>query len=308
MTEISTNQDTATMATPRVAEIFNEHQRVVHVRTDRMFAGLMALQSGRISGFEALVRWHHPERGLIPPSEFIPVAEETGLVMQIDRWVLRQACLQMRKWQETLPGTKRMKVSVNLSCKQFMQPLIVEQVLEILQETGLNPSSLKLEITETVMMERGDYTMSVLERLSQAGIELSLDDFGTGYSSLSYIHRFPVSTLKIDQSFIKRIGGEQNGEIVRAVVALARNLGMEVVAEGIDNLMQVDQLRALNCEQGQGYFFSRPVNVESATELIQGDERGELLGIRGQGTLCGLPPDMIDEKATDLHRALAPSI
>jgi diguanylate cyclase (GGDEF)-like protein/PAS domain S-box-containing protein len=240
---------------------------------------IVSLQSGRIIGFEALVRWQHPERGMILPAEFISVAEETGLIMQIDRCVLRQACLQMRRWQETLPITRQMKVSVNLSCKQFMQPMIVEQVLEILQETGLDPRSLKLEITESVMMERGDYTMSVLEQLSQAGIELSLDDFGTGYSSLSYIHRFPVSTLKIDQSFIKRIGGEQNGEIVRAVVALARNLGMEVVAEGIETVVQLDQLRALNCEQGQGYYFSIPVDAESATKLIHNDERGEVLGV-----------------------------
>ena len=228
--------------------------------------------------------------------------------MQIDRWVLRQACLQMRRWQEALPVTRQMKISVNLSCKQFMQPMIVEQVLEILQETGLDPGSLKLEITESVMMESGDYAMSVLEQLSQAGIELSLDDFGTGYSSLSYIHRFPVTTLKIDQSFIKRIGGEQNGEIVRAVVALARNLGMEVVAEGIETVTQLDQLKALNCEQGQGYYFSRPVDVESATELIQKEERGELLGILGQGTGCGAPPEMIDEKVTIQRYSLAPSV
>jgi diguanylate cyclase (GGDEF)-like protein/PAS domain S-box-containing protein len=243
---------------------------------------IVALESGRISGFEALVRWSHPERGLISPSDFIPIAEETGLVIQIDRWVLKQACLQMRRWQEALPVTGRMKISVNLSCKQFMQPTIVEQVLEILRETGLDPCSLKLEITESVMMEKGDYAMSVLEQLSKAGIELSLDDFGTGYSSLSYIHHFPVSTLKIDQSFIKRIGGEQNGEIVRAVIALARNLGLEVVAEGIETVMQLDQLKALGCEQGQGYYFSKPVDEESATELIQKEARGEFPDILGQ--------------------------
>jgi diguanylate cyclase (GGDEF)-like protein/PAS domain S-box-containing protein len=242
---------------------------------------IVSLQSGRISGFEALARWHHPERGLIMPSEFIPVAEDTGLIMQIDLNVLRQACQQMRVWNDTIPLTKQMKVSVNLSCKQFMQPMIVAQVMDILKETGLDPHSLKLEITESVMMERGEYAMGVLEQLSQAGIELSLDDFGTGYSSLSYIHRFPVSTLKIDQSFIKRIGGEQNGEIVRAVVALARNLGMQVVAEGIETVMQLDQLKSLNCEQGQGYYFSIPVDAASATELIQRDERGEVLGILG---------------------------
>ncbi len=260
---------------------------------------IVSLESGRISGFEALVRWHHPERGVILPSEFVSVAEETGLIMQIDRLVLRQACLQMRKWQDALPGTRRMKISVNLSCKQFMQPALVEQVTEILLETGLDPCSLKLEITESVMMEGRDYTMRVLERLSEAGIELSLDDFGTGYSSLSYIHRFPVSTLKIDQSFIKRIGGDQNGEIVRAVVTLARNLGMEVVAEGIETELQLDQLRALNCEQGQGFYFSIPVDVESATALIERDERGEVLCIFEQDTEIGAL-GMIEEQATTL--------
>ena len=260
---------------------------------------IVSLESGRISGFEALVRWHHPERGVILPSEFVSVAEETGVIMQIDRLVLRQACCQMRKWQNALPGTRRMKISVNVSCKQFMQPMIVEQVMEILQETGLDPSSLKLEITESVMMEGRDYTMGVLERLSEAGVELSLDDFGTGYSSLSYIHRFPVSTLKIDQSFIKRIGGDQNGEIVRAVVTLARNLGMEVVAEGIETELQLDQLRALNCEQGQGFYFSIPVDVASATALIERDERGEVLRILEQETSIGAF-GMIEEQAATL--------
>lgn len=158
-----------------------------------------------------------------------------------------------------------------------MQPTIVAGVLGILDETGLAARSLKLEITESVMMEMEDHTMNVLEQLTRAGVELSLDDFGTGYSSLSYIHRFPVSTLKIDQSFIKRIGGQQNGEIVRAVVALAQNLGMEVIAEGIETVTQLDHLKALNCEQGQGYYFSTAVDVESATELIRRDMLGETL-------------------------------
>ncbi|HXU36266.1 MAG TPA: EAL domain-containing protein [Blastocatellia bacterium] len=243
---------------------------------------IVSLESGRISGFEALVRWRHPERGLIPPNDFIPIAEENGLIIPIGRWVLKQACLQMRRWHETLPSTRQMKISVNLSCKQFMQPTIVAQVLETLQETGLNPRSLKLEITESVMMERGDYAMHVLERLSEAGVELSLDDFGTGYSSLSYIQHFPVTALKIDQSFIRRIGGEQNGEIVRAVIALARNLGLEVVAEGIETVLQLDLLKELGCGQGQGFYFSEAVGEESATELIRKEERGERLDFLAQ--------------------------
>jgi diguanylate cyclase (GGDEF)-like protein/PAS domain S-box-containing protein len=243
---------------------------------------IVSLESGRIRGFEALVRWRHPERGLIAPSDFIPIAEETGLIIPIGRWVLKQACLQMRKWQDALPITRQMKISVNLSCKQFMQPTIVRQVLETLLETGLDPTSLKLEITESVMMERGDYAMDVLDQLSKAGVELSLDDFGTGYSSLSYIQHFPVTALKIDQSFIKRIGGEQNGEIVRAVISLAQNLGLEVVAEGIETVLQLDLLKALGCAQGQGYYFSEAVGEESATALIQREERGESLDFFAQ--------------------------
>lgn len=238
---------------------------------------IVGLESGRICGFEALVRWRHPERGLIMPSDFIPIAEETGLIVQIGRWVLKQACSQMRKWHEALPVTRHMKISVNLSCKQFMQPTIVGQVLETLLETGLDPSSLKLEITESMMMERGDYAMDVLEQLSKAGVELSLDDFGTGYSSLSYIQHFPVTALKIDQSFIKRIGGEQNGEIVQAVISLARNLGLEVVAEGIETVLQLDALKALGCAQGQGFYFSEAVGEESATELLEKEDRGEFV-------------------------------
>ena len=238
---------------------------------------IVSLDSGRICGFEALVRWIHPERGMISPVDFIPIAEETGLILPIGRWVLKQACQQMRKWHKELPVTRNMKISVNLSSKQFMQPTIVEQVLEILRETGLDPKSLKLEITESVMMEKGDYAMGVLKQLSSAGVDLSLDDFGTGYSSLSYIHHFPVTALKIDQSFIKRIGGEQNGEIVRAVIALARNLGLEVVAEGVETVMQHDLLKSLGCAQGQGYYFSEALGEDSATRLIQKEERGELL-------------------------------
>jgi diguanylate cyclase (GGDEF)-like protein/PAS domain S-box-containing protein len=262
---------------------------------------IVSLQTGRISGFEALVRWHHPERGQILPSEFISIAEETGLIVQIDHWVLRQACLQMRRWQESLPETREMKVSVNMSCKQFLQPVNLGQIFEILEETGLAPRSLKLEITESVMMELGDHTMSMLEQLSQAGIELSLDDFGTGYSSLSYIHRFPVSTLKIDQSFIRRIEGEQNGEIVRAVVTLARNLGMQVVAEGIETVMQLEHLRELDCEHGQGYFFSTPVDAQSATKLLEKDVRGEILGVPEQATDYAPSAELIGVDVLQTH-------
>ena len=258
-----------------------------------VYQPIVSLQTGQIRGFEALVRWHHPERGLISPSDFIPVAEESGYIIQIDRWVLKQACFQMRRWQDELPVSRTMRISVNLSCKQFMQPTIVAQVLETLEESGLDPSSLKLEITESVMMESGDYAMRVLEQLSQAGVELSLDDFGTGYSSLSYIHRFPVTALKIDRSFIKRIDGEHNGEIVRAVVALARNLGLEVVAEGIETVLQFDQLKALGCEHGQGFYFSEPVDEQLATALIEKEKCADPLEVLDRIAAGGSSPKLV---------------
>lgn len=242
----------------------------------------VSLESGRISGFEALVRWQHPERGLIPPIDFLPNAEDTGMIIEIDRWVLRQACQQMREWQDRLPSTRGIKINVNLSCKQFMQPDLVEHVKQTLSETGLAPQSLRLEITETVVMEDGDRAMKILEELRVLGVEVSLDDFGTGYSSLSYIHRFPVTTLKIDRSFIERIGGHENGEIVRTVVAMARNLGMEVVAEGVETVEQLIQLKAISCDQAQGFYFSKPVTSEAAAVLLQNETQGLFLGVTEQ--------------------------
>lgn len=242
----------------------------------------VSLESGRITGFEALVRWQHPERGLISPADFLPNAEETGMIIEIDRWVLRQACQQMRQWQDLLPSSREIKINVNLSCRQFMQPDLVAHVRSALSETGLAPRSLRLEITETVVMEDGARAMKVLDELKALGVEVSLDDFGTGYSSLSYIHRFPVTTLKIDRTFIERIGGHENGEIVRTVIAMARNLGMEVIAEGVETVEQLIKLRAIECHQAQGFYFSKPVTSEAAAVLLQNESRGLFLGVMGQ--------------------------
>jgi diguanylate cyclase (GGDEF)-like protein/PAS domain S-box-containing protein len=242
----------------------------------------VSLESGRISGFEALVRWQHPERGLIPPADFLPNAEDTGMIIEIDRWVLRQACKQMRQWHDLLPSSREIKISVNLSCKQFMQLDLAAHVARTLSETGLAPQSLRLEITETVVMEDGDRAMKVLDELKALGVEVSLDDFGTGYSSLSYIHRFPVTTLKIDRSFIERIGGHENGEIVRTVIAMARNLGMEVIAEGVETVEQLLKLRAIDCHQAQGFYFSKPVTSEAAAVLLQNESQGLFLGVMEQ--------------------------
>nr|WP_290223361.1 EAL domain-containing protein [Trichocoleus desertorum] len=230
---------------------------------------IVSLKTNRIMGFEALIRWHHPERGLIPPADFIPLAEETGLIMPIGQWVLRQACQQLYTWQQLTSLPWPLIVSVNLSSRQFTQPDLVNQVSQILQETHLNPRYLKLEITESVVMENAEVATTMLQQLKGLGIQLAIDDFGTGYSSLSYLYRFPIDTLKIDRSFINRIDIDgENLEIVRTIVTLAWNLGMDVIAEGVETAKQLAQLKALKCEYAQGYFFARPLNCEAATALI----------------------------------------
>ncbi|MBV9960311.1 MAG: EAL domain-containing protein [Acidobacteria bacterium] len=230
---------------------------------------IVSLSTGRITGFEALVRWQHPERGFISPDRFISIAEETDMILPIGKWVLTEACRQMREWQEEYPAHETLSISVNLSCKQFRQPNLVEQVRQILLETGLDARSLKLEITESVVMENIETAIDMMKELRALGVRLSMDDFGTGYSSLSYLHRFPISALKIDRSFVSRMdGNNENKEIVRTIVMLARNLGMEVIAEGVEGETQLSQLTALGCEYGQGYFFSRPRKAEPAAALL----------------------------------------
>jgi diguanylate cyclase (GGDEF)-like protein len=230
---------------------------------------IVSLDTGSLRGFEALVRWQHPQRGIIEPAKFIPIAEETGLIIQIGKWVLEEACGQMSRWQKLSPMDEPLPMSVNLSGKQFLQPDLLEQIQEALRKTGLDARSLKLEITETVVMENIETAIRTLEQLQALGVELSIDDFGTGYSSLSYLQRFPVSTLKIDRSFISRMT-EHDGtaEIVRTIMNLAQNLGMDVVAEGVETEQQSTQLRALACEFAQGYYFSRPMDRNVAEALF----------------------------------------
>lgn len=230
---------------------------------------IVSLETDQIAGFEALVRWDHPERGLVPPDEFIPLSEETGLITEIGQWVLHEACRQTRQWQASMQ--RPLMLSVNLSGKQFIHANLIEQIKQTLRETDFDPRCLRLEITESVVMENAEAAASMLLQLRDLGVHLSIDDFGTGYSSLSYLHRFPVTTLKIDRSFIGRMGeGDENSEIVRTIVTLANNLGMEVVAEGVETAEQLALLRKLKCEYGQGYFFSRPVDAEKAGALILG--------------------------------------
>lgn len=231
---------------------------------------IYSLNSERIVGFESLIRWNHPERGMIPPNEFIPVAEETGLILQIGQWVLRESCRQMWEWQEKYPSAKSLVMNVNLSARQLEKKDLVEEVSRILDESGLAPNCLKLEITESVIMGNAEQAIETVTRLRQMGVRLSIDDFGTGYSSLSYLHRFPIDTLKVDRSFVSRIGNEdEHSEIIKTIITLAYNLGMDVVAEGVENNEQLSFLRDINCSYGQGYFYSRPVNGISATEMIK---------------------------------------
>jgi len=230
---------------------------------------IVSLSTGRISSFEALLRWQHPTRGLILPAEFIPMAEETGMIVPIGKWVLREACHQMHTWQLAFSDRAPETIAVNLSGKQFLQLDLVEQIDKILQETGLKAGNLKLEITESVVMENSPEAAVMLERLKALGVLLSIDDLGTGYSSLSRLHSFPVDTLKIDRSFVSQMGSKgENSEIVQAIVMLAHQIGMSVTAEGVETAAQLAKLKELKCEEGQGYFFSRPLTSQAAQELI----------------------------------------
>lgn len=236
---------------------------------------IVSLNNGRIAGYEALVRWQHPQRGLVSPVEFIPLAEETGLIMPLGMWVLRQACQQLRAWQQQMPTDPPLTVNVNLSGKQFEQPNLIENIKQVLEETGLNASSLKLEVTESVLVENAAPAVAILKQLRALGIKLAIDDFGTGYSSLSYLHQMPIDTLKIDRSFVQNIDCDpEKIEMIRTIVSLAWNLGMNVVAEGVETKKQMYQLQALRCDYGQGYYFSRPLDADAARAVKQFDLKG----------------------------------
>jgi len=235
-----------------------------------VYQPIISLQSGRIVGFESLVRWRHPKKGLISPADFIPVAEETGHIIAIGQWALAESCRQMRAWQDELPGASGLIMSVNLSGKQFAQSDLIEQIRRTLEQTAVDPSQLKLEITESVVMENTETAVAMLEHLRALGVQISIDDFGTGYSSLSYLHRLPIDTLKIDRSFVMRMGeNTENAEIVRTIISLARNLRMSVIAEGVETVEQLEQLRGLECDNAQGFLFSRPLEEAKATEYLR---------------------------------------
>jgi len=234
---------------------------------DVFYQPIVDLDSGRVCEFEALIRWRHPIHGLISPDTFIQVAEETGMIIPIGQWILEMACRHTARWEQRT--SVRLSISVNLSAKQLVHPHLCSQIRAVLEETGLDPRQLKLEVTESTVMENSDRSLSVLSELSELGVSLSTDDFGTGYSSLSYLHRFPFSRLKIDRSFINKMDqDEKSAAIVKTVLLLGENLGIEVVAEGIENSFQLEVLRRLGCTLGQGYLFSEPVDAASAERML----------------------------------------
>ncbi|MCC6863092.1 MAG: EAL domain-containing protein [Bryobacterales bacterium] len=227
------------------------------------------LSTNRVCGFEALVRWRHPVHGLVPPAKFIPLAEETGLIIPIGLWVTREACLQMRRWQEIYPRHPALEMSVNLSVRQFRQPDLVEQVSRILEETGLPGECLQLELTESVVLDDFEAAVGVLNRLKALGVGLKMDDFGTGYSCLGYLCRLPFNALKIDRSFTAGLEGENgNSEIIKTIMAMAGRLGLEVVAEGVENREQAALLQEMGCQFGQGYYFARPMEPSAIEKVL----------------------------------------
>ena len=230
---------------------------------------LISLEDGSIIGFEALLRWQHPKRGMVPPFEFIPIAEESGLIIPITNWILQETTAQIAEWQRISPNYSDLIVSVNISGKHLVQDGLVEEVKKVLTSSQIKHSCLKLEITESVAMENAERTIVILNKLKQLGVQLSIDDFGTGYSSLSYLHRLPFDTLKIDRSFVNTVGDNgENSEILQTIISLAKNLKMQSIAEGIETVNQLQILRNLNCDFAQGYLFSKPLPKEEIETLL----------------------------------------
>ncbi|MCX8062843.1 MAG: bifunctional diguanylate cyclase/phosphodiesterase, partial [Anaerolineales bacterium] len=243
---------------------------IEHQQLELHYQPITTMGNGLLIGFEALVRWRHPEKGLIPPSDFIPFAEETGLIIPMGAWVLRQACRQMSEWQARYPCDPPLTVSVNLSNKQFSQPDLFEQVEIALRESNLPPACLRLEITESVIMENAELAIATLERLVAMGVRIHIDDFGTGYSSLAYLHLLPIHAIKIDRSFISGQTSEGNGlEIAKTMINLAHDLKISAIAEGVETESQWNILRDWKCEYAQGYLIAKVLDSERAEEFLR---------------------------------------
>jgi diguanylate cyclase (GGDEF)-like protein len=235
---------------------------------------IIGLDDASLVGFEALVRWNHPQRGLVSPTDFIPVSESTGLIVPMTVQILHNACKQIVRWQERTQEEVPLTIAVNLSGKHFAHPALVEQITTVIAETRIDPAHLKLELTESAVMENAETAILMLKQIKATGVQISIDDFGTGYSSLSYLHRFPIDQLKVDRSFVSAMEeNTENGEIVRTIIALAKALNLKVVAEGIESIHQFHQLRVLGCEYGQGFLFSKPLPVADIERLLEDRHR-----------------------------------
>ncbi|MEM6252340.1 MAG: EAL domain-containing protein [Cyanobacteria bacterium P01_D01_bin.156] len=271
-------------------EVFNENMRTHSVSQFQLemelrYAGegkqfqlyyqpVIDLNTGEIAGFEALIRWQHPERGLVPPNDFIGLAEDTGLILAMGEWILNEACYQVKQWQQMFPKGQPLFVGINLSSRQFVQRDLATTIADVVQKYQLDPRGLKLELTESVAMENVESAIQQLSQLKKAGLHISLDDFGTGYSSLSYLHRLPIDCLKIDKSFVDHMEtNNENEDIVGTIVALAHRLKLDIVAEGVETIEQAFLLKGLQCHYAQGYFFSKPVPMEQATQLLADHKR-----------------------------------
>jgi diguanylate cyclase (GGDEF)-like protein len=253
-----------------ILQLETQLRRALERRELRLYyQPIVRLQTGEIDAMEALVRWESPERGLVPIGEFLPVAEESGLIVPIGEWVIGEACRQLRAWDDLLCPQRPLAVNINISGREFIQPDLVACLREALEETGLDPARVRIEITESVIMDDAMAAQATLDRLSDLGVKLHMDDFGTGYSSMSHLRDFRLDALKIDRSFVSHIGpGGEHAEIVRTIVALGHNLGLEVVAEGVETAEQALLLRSLGCEYGQGFHFAKPLPAEAARTLL----------------------------------------
>ncbi|MGL4884349.1 MAG: putative bifunctional diguanylate cyclase/phosphodiesterase, partial [Waterburya sp.] len=254
------------------------NQAIINQEFELYYQPIISLTTGTISGLEALVRWQSPTRGFISPGAFIPVAEETGLIVPMGEWILTTACQQMQTWKQKFASADSVMISVNLSSRQFAQANLIEQIQQTLTSTGLDPANLKLEITESMVMDDVENTIILLNQLKELNIKISMDDFGTGFSSFSYLHRFPTDSLKIDRSFVSNMSqGNKNLEIVNTIVILAHKLGMNVIAEGIETAEEKEILQNFNCEYGQGYYFAKPLSKEDATQLFANNTQWSIL-------------------------------
>jgi EAL domain-containing protein (putative c-di-GMP-specific phosphodiesterase class I) len=228
----------------------------------------LLLKTGEMIGVEALIRWHHPSRGFVSPAIFIPIAEESGLIVEIGKWVLDTACAQLHAWNRA--GLPQLRMSINVSAQQFGEPRLIEDVKHALARNGLSAESLKVEITETLLMQDVTSSISVMRELVGLGIQISIDDFGTGYSSLSYLKRFPIAALKADQSFVRALSDQvEDAVIVRAIVAMGHSLNLNVIAEGVETAEQLKFLREIGCDEVQGYYYSRPLPADKLAAFLR---------------------------------------